>query len=57
VYVCSAGSDVRIFTNPLRAVSQLACVLEKGSWECEEPGVYPMCAFPSLAFSLLGGYF
>lgn len=36
--------DVRILTNPLRALLQLTCVLEKGSRECEEPGVYPMCS-------------
>ena len=45
--------DVRILTNPLRALLQLDYVMEKGSRECEEPGVYHMCSLPFLAFYLL----
>lgn len=40
--------DVRILTNPLRAFSQLDCVLEKGSQECEEPELYHTCSLPFL---------
>lgn len=49
--------DVRALTNPLRMRLQLDYVLEMGSWECEEPGLYHMCSLPFLAFYLLCGYF
>lgn len=45
--------DVRIITKSLQVLLQLDDVLEKGSWESEEP----MCSFPFLAFCLLRGYF
>lgn len=49
--------DVRVLTNPLRMRLQLDYVLETGSWECEEPGLYLMCSLPFLAFCLLCGLF
>ena len=49
--------DDTILTNPLRALLQMDCVLEKGSQKCEEPGVYYMCSPLFQLFCLLGRYF
>lgn len=57
--VCSVGSTMmsESLRSPLQSAAAVDDVLEKGSWESEEPVCSLLCSLRFLTFCLLCGYF